>query len=115
MERLLEGFARSFFPGERRDWVPVSSRNGPFVAVFEEIIKDAYKLCRNERSLMLRQMYRNDGLHGQQTEMVRISVEDPSLLDAPSSHVRVFRYRRLPSLTRHVTEVRPLVQWLKDV
>lgn len=116
MERLFEGYIRVFFvKGERRDWVPHSSRSGPFVSVFENIFKDPYKLGKNERSAILRQVYLRDGRICPPTEIARVSVKNPSLPDATSSRLKIYRYRRLPSVTREISEMRPLVQWLKKV
>lgn len=116
MESLFEGFAGvCFIVGERRNWIPHSSRSGPFVSLFKEIIKDSYRLGKNERSMMLRNIYFNSRRSGQPSELVRISAKDPCIPNASSSRLKVYRYRRLPSLTKKMSEMKPLVQWLKHV
>lgn len=113
---FFRGYVRVFFiSGDRRDFVPFSCRSGPFVSVFERIIKPKFVVGRNDRSVMLQGTYRNDGILGLPTELTRISVKDPGAADGRSSRIKVYRFRRLPALTREASEIRPLITWLQEV
>lgn len=115
-EECFSGYVRVFFVrGERRDFVPYSSRSGPFVRVFEAIVKERFRLERNERSAVLRESYLNNGLLGKPIELVRISAKDASCPELRNSRVKVYRYRRLPKLTRHNSEMKPLTEWLRTL
>lgn len=113
-EEYFSGYVGVFFvPGEQRDFIPFSSRSGPFVEVFEDIIKDKYLLGRNERSTTLQKTYEIQGLLGNPTQLVRICTCDAATPDACKSRVKVYRYRRFPCLTRTTSEMNPLIEWLK--
>ena len=100
-------------PGEQSNFIPFSSRSVPFVEGFEDIIKDKYLLGRNERSTALQRTYKNQGLLGNPTQLVRVCTCDAATPDACKSPVKVYRYRRFPGLTRTTSEMSPLIVWLK--
>lgn len=102
-----------FIVGDERDWVPCSSRSGPFVTVYETIFKNRYKLGKNTRSALLRTAYMEQGHRGSPTEIARINVKDASNLRGTCSRIKVYKFRRLPSLTRHQSEIVPLREFLK--
>lgn len=115
-DRYFRGYVRVFFiSGERRDFVPFSSRSGPFVRVFERLFHAKFILGRNDRSIMLQTIYRNDGFLGRPIEVARISLKDVGDPNSSGSRVKVYRFRKLSSLTREATEMKPLIDWLQEM
>lgn len=115
-EEIFRSFVQHFFlPGQKRDFIPFPSRTGPFVFVFESIVLTKLLLGRNERSVILQNIYRNEGLLGHQIEVARTSVRNPSDLSRRASRIKVYRSRGFPVLTRHASEINPLIAWFQDI
>ena len=113
METVFEQYIEVFFiVGEKRDWIPYSSRSGTFASVFQTIMKSAYRLENNDRSSMLNSIYVSSG---GATEIARISAKDPSIHNALPLRLKFYRYRRLPLLTGPKSEIKALEDWLKEV
>lgn len=115
MKGLFEGYVRVFFVvGEKRDFVPSSSRSGPFVLVYEGIMKPVFLFGRYQRSKILRTIYNNTETLERPAEVVRIRTRDAAKPDSSRFRIEVYRYRRLPYLTRQASEMDPLIAWLQS-
>lgn len=111
---IFEKFLRVFFlEGTVQDWIPNSSRSGPLVKLFDGIIKKRHRLGRILRAKKMKRFHLETSIGERRTHMARIWTRDASHSDGPNSRIRVFKYRRMPSLSRQISEMDPVKAWIK--
>ena len=111
---LFKRYINAFFiTGGERDFVPFSSKSGPFVLTYEKIMKPTFAIGRTKRSGILKGFYDDQGLHGIPSKIARITTRDFRFPKGKSSRVDVYRYRRMSSLTSQGSELERLKAFLK--
>lgn len=108
-ERLLDVM---FLPGNDREWIMTQTGVGPLPSIIAKLLRPKFKLSPSMQANLTRLRYFN-GANKKSSDLPRMYVfasDDPS---RRSYRRRVYKARRFPRLSRQVTDIDPLREWIK--